>query len=131
MTVDECLPLSSGRACTLRARPLPLLPTYHVLFFPTEGGTPTCREEHEMFGLAHEAAARLGVRFYGNPGCYAILFSGPSTRRRPWPHFHIVAVRDVAGKRRALLLLLIKRALIAGQRAWRAISAMLSGVRHG
>lgn len=131
MTTDEQMPLSSGRACTLRARPLPLLPTYHVLFFAAEGCEPTAREEHEMFGLAHDAAARLGQRFFGDPGCYTIVFSGAQTRRRPWPHFHIVAVRGLREKRRALLLLMVKRVLIAVQRARRTLVAALRSMRHG
>jgi hypothetical protein len=118
---DERLPLSSGRACTLRSRPLPLLPTYHVLFLAGDGREPTSHEEHEMFGLAHDAAARLGQRFFGDPGCYTIVFSGGKTRRRPWPHFHIVAVRGIAEKRRALLLLMVKRVLIAAQRLGRVL----------
>ena len=123
LSADERLPLTSGRACTLRARPLPLLPTYHVLFFASEDCAPTAREEHEMFGLAHDAAARLGQRFFGDPGCYTIVFSGPRTRRRPWPHFHIVAVSGLAQKRRALLLLMVKRVLIAFQRASHALAS--------
>jgi hypothetical protein len=133
MTIaDERLPLSSGRACTLRSRPLPLLPTYHVLFLASEDREPTAGEEHEMFGLAHDAAARLGQRFFGDPGCYTIVFSGGQTRRRPWPHFHIVAVRGIAEKRRALLLLMIKRVLIAVQAVGRAVGGALEKVAsHG
>jgi len=125
---EERLPLSSGRACTLRSRPLPLLPTYHVLFLAGDGHEPTTCEEHEMFGLAHDAAARLGQRFFGDPGCYTIVFSGGKTRRRPWPHFHIVAVRGIAEKRRALLLLMIKRVLIA---VHDLRSALEKAGRHG
>jgi len=134
MTIDtdERLPLSSGRACTLRARPLPLLPTYHVRFLASEDREPTSREEHEMFGLAHDAAARLGQRFFGDPGCYTIVFSGGKTRRRPWPHFHIVAVRGIAEKRRALLLLMVKRVLIAAQELGRVLGRAFGRARgHG
>lgn len=119
MNAETSLPLPSGRSCTLRARPLPWLPTYHVLFL-SQDTVPTDSEEREMFGVAHSVATDLAVRFCGDPGCYTILFSGPRTRRRPWPHFHIVAVRNVFEKRRALLLLYFKQVLIlfVRVRAW-------------
>ncbi|HKP64574.1 MAG TPA: hypothetical protein VJV78_47890 [Polyangiales bacterium] len=120
MTADRCYRLSSGRTCTLRARPLLGLRSYHVLFLASDPGAPSQREERELFVLAQRVAARLGQEYCGDPGCYVILFSGSRTRRRPWPHFHIVPVRNVADKRRALLLLYIKRSLILLQRlsAW-------------
>ena len=104
--------LSSGHTCTLRPRPLPLLRTYHVLFFPRHQGRPSAQEEREMFYLAQRTASELGTRFHGDPGCFAILFSGRRTRRRPWPHFHIIAARNVAGKRRALVLLHFRSLLV-------------------
>jgi hypothetical protein len=113
---EQRFELTSGRACTLRPRPLPGLPTYHVLFCASERGELSQTEEREMFMLAQVAAAGLALSYCGDPGCYVILFSGRSTRRRPWPHFHIVAVRGVAGKRRALVLLYVKRFLIWLQR---------------
>ena len=111
MKADLSLALSSGHCATLRARPLPLLPLYHVLFFPPGQGAPSAEEEREMFGLAYESASRLGTRHHGDPGCFVILYSGRRTRRRPWPHFHIVPARDLRDKRRALLLLHLKRVL--------------------
>ena len=114
--MEQTLPLPSGHACTLRARPLPGLPTYHVLFFASEQGALSQTDEREMFVLAQVTAARLAQEHCGDPGCYVILFSGSRTRRRPWPHFHIVAVPSVAAKRRALALLHIKRVLIWLQR---------------
>ena len=116
MSTDLRYPLASGRVCTLRARPLPGLPTHHVLFFASEQGAPLQHEEREMFGLAQVAASSLAREYCGDPGCYVILFSGSRTRRRPWPHFHIVAVRGVSAKRRALLLLHVKRVLVWLQR---------------
>ena len=116
MSADRHYLLSSGRTCTLRARPLPGLRTYHVLFLASDSQQPTQHEERELFILAQHVASGLGHQYCGDPGCYVMLFSGSRTRRRPWPHFHIVAVRDLAAKRRALLLLYIKRVLIALQR---------------
>lgn len=125
---DSAYMLESGRRCILRARPLPLLRTYHVLFFPTEQGRCGERDEHEMFSLAHSLARDLGRRYHGDAGCYAIVFSGGGTRRRPWPHFHIVAVRGLWSKRRALLLLHIKQLLI---RVGRIEEALHGQVRAG
>jgi hypothetical protein len=112
MSAERRFPLASGRTCVLRPKPLLGLPTYHVLFLAADRELPSADEEREMFALAQVAATSLAVRFCGDPGCYAILFSGGSTRRRPWPHFHIVAVRDLAAKRRALALLYVKGFLI-------------------
>jgi hypothetical protein len=126
MNTDQRFELASGRACTLRPRPLPGLPTYHVLFFASDQGEPTQSEEREMFMLAQVAASGLALRYHGHSGCYAILFSGSRTRRRPWPHFHIVAVRDVAAKRRALVLLHLKSVLTWVQR----LAASLSSIRR-
>jgi hypothetical protein len=116
MIRDQALRLGSGRTCLLRARPLPGLPTYHVLFCPADQGELSLDEEHELFGLAQRAASQLAQQIHGDPGCYAIQFAGRCTRRRPWPHVHIVVVRDAAAKRRALVLLLFKRLLIACDR---------------
>lgn len=127
MSTDRHYRLSSGRTCTLRARPLPGLRTYHVLFLASESQPPSQQEERELFILAQHAASKLGHHYCGDPGCYVMLFSGSRTRRRPWPHFHIVAVRDIAAKRRALLLLYIKRVLIALQR-WLVASRRLRHV---
>ncbi len=130
MTQEAELRLPSGRACVLRPKPLPLLPTYHILFFPSEQGALTQREEAGMFALAQRVAADLGRRFHGDPGCYAILFSGGRTRRRPWPHFHIVAVPDLRAKRRALFLLHIKQLLIRVARAQAWLRTLRWGRSH-
>jgi hypothetical protein len=118
--------LSSGARCRLSACPLPLLPTYHVLTKVASDVSTDDRDEEEMLLIAQRMARELGKRFYYDPGCFTILFNGTRARRRPWPHFHILAVRNVGQKRRALLLLHAKRLLkllltgkmrLAGERA--------------
>ena len=116
---DRQIFLSDGRRCVLRSRPMPWLPNYHVFFLPESDGPPTPEQESEFFGLAPGVAEDLGQRFYGDRGCFTLLLSGARTRRRPWPHVHLLPARDVAEKRRALLLLYCKRVLRWFQRSRR------------
>ena len=108
---DRRIRLASGTICVLRHSPLPLLSNYHVLFIPHGHGSPSDEDEHQLYSIAQDIGEELGQRFYGDPGCYALIFSGPRTRRRPWPHVHILPARDLAEKRRAMLLYFFKRFL--------------------
>lgn len=112
--------LSTGRLCVLSARPLPLLRSYHVLSVADRRALSP-REEEEMVVVAQRSGRRVGRRFYGDPQCFAVVYSGARGRRRPWAHFHLVAVRSVADKRWKLLVLHCKRVLLAVlriQRMW-------------
>ncbi len=78
-----------------------------------------------MLVLAQRSGRLLGRRYYRDQGCFTILFSGRRGRRRAWPHFHIVAVRNVAHKRWSLLLLFAKRFL-----RWLGASIGRTGARR-
>ena len=103
--------LSSGRICRVDDPGLPLLPSYHVLYFPGRQGQPTDAEVAEMLALAYDAARRLGDEVFDDPECYTVLLNGARARRRPWFHVHLLPVNTVGKRRWALLCLTLKRAL--------------------
>ncbi|HKU40067.1 MAG TPA: hypothetical protein VJR89_18030 [Polyangiales bacterium] len=61
MSSDRNYRLASGRICTLRARPLPGLPSYHVLFLAGEAAARDPLEERELFVLAQHVAAEAAA----------------------------------------------------------------------
>jgi hypothetical protein len=102
------LQLSSGRRCSLIRPTVPLVPCYYVLL-PEGAEQPTMEELDEMWALAHRLARWLARHHHGDPECFTLLFSGARTRKRGWPHIHIIPARSPAEKRWLLLLLSIKR----------------------
>lgn len=68
-----------------------------------------------MWRAAYQVARRLAEQYQGDPECFSVLFNGGRTRRRPWPHFHIVVTGSLSEKRRALVCISLKRLL----RWWR------------
>lgn len=48
-------------------------------------------------------AAELARAELGDPEAFTLLYNGARTRRRPWPHAHVLLARSVAEKRWALL----------------------------
>jgi hypothetical protein len=106
MPTERVFRLSSGRAALLRAPPLPLVRHYHVL---AAEGVVTATDIDEMWTLAHAVARELGERLFADPQCFSILYNGERTRRRAWPHFHLILARTPGEKRWALLCLSCKR----------------------
>ena len=100
------LRLSSGRLCTLASPSIPGLRGYHVLALPGEPPGPD--DEAELFLCARGVARALASARHGDPDCYSLMYSAARTRRRPWPHVHIVIASSVATRRRAVLLLQLK-----------------------
>ena len=88
-------------------RPLPGLPSYHVVCARRRG------LDAEVAAEALALGRRLSREHYGRGGGFVVLMSGGAGRRRDWPHAHVVAVRSVAHKRVCLALLLVKRRLAA------------------
>lgn len=105
--------MKNRSAPTIVPRPLPGLASYHVVSAEEPGA------ELEVAIAALRLGRALGERHFGDPGSFAVLMSGARGRRRGWPHAHVVAVRDVAHKRRTLLLLLLK-GWLARYAAWRS-----------
>ena len=64
-----------------------------------------------MWSVAHALGRTLGRRLHGDEECFTVLYNGGRTRRRPWPHFHVILARSPGEKRRALLALSFKRFL--------------------
>lgn len=110
--------LADERRFVVRAPQLPLLPHYHVVS-ATEGAPPPSPSEiDEMWCVAHALARSLGRALFADEECFSVLYNGARTRRRPWPHFHVILARSPGEKRRALLALSAKRWLRV---LWRAV----------
>ena len=103
------LRLSSGRRCALSKPSLPGLRRYYVLALCEAGYTSV--DLREQSALAHRIGQMMARRHFGDPECYTLLYNAARTRRKPWPHVHILVARSVAEKRRDLLLFQLKHLL--------------------
>ncbi len=65
----------------------------------------------ELYMLAHRIGRMLGQRQFGDPECFTLVYSGARTRRRSWPHVHVLVAGSVADKRRNVLFLQMKHVL--------------------
>lgn len=101
--------LSSGLRCALTRRTLPGLQTYYVLALRTKDCSSS--DVGELQSLAHRIGRMLARRHYGDPECYSLLYNAARTRRRPWPHVHILVARSVADKRWCMLVFQLKHLL--------------------
>ena len=95
---------------------------------PREQGEPSEAETEEMLLLANRKARELGRLHFGDEECFSIIYNGGRTRRKPWPHVHILPTRNLAAKRLAFLAFFLKNVLrlrIAGLRGpWRPSRAL-------
>ncbi len=103
------LRLSSGQRCILTRRTLPGLQTYYVLALRTKSCSSS--DVGELQSLAHRIGQMLARGHYGDPECYSLLYNAARTRRRPWPHVHILVARSVADKRWCMLVFQLKHLL--------------------
>lgn len=103
------LRLSSGQRCSLTRRALPGLRTYYVLALRTKDWSQS--DIGELQSLGHRVGRMLARRHYGDPECYSLLYNAARTRRRPWPHVHILVARSVADKRWCMLVFQLKHVL--------------------
>jgi hypothetical protein len=103
------LRLESGRVCRLSRPHLPGLSDYYVLSLGDE--PPSAVEVEAAGSLAHRVGRELAQARHGDPECYSLIYNAGRTRRRPWPHFHIVLARSTGEKRRAFWLLQLKHVL--------------------
>jgi hypothetical protein len=104
-----CLQLRSGRALSLSQPRLPGLSDYYVLALGETA--PSDDELDEASVVAHHVGRELALRRHGDAECYSLIYNAGRTRRRPWPHFHILLARSTLEKRRAFLLLQMKHVL--------------------
>ena len=102
------LVLASGRSCSLSRPNVPGLKNYYVIALDA---VVSVEEGEEFFLRAHRIARTLAQSHYGDAECYALMFSAGRTRRRPWPHVHIVVADSVSKRRRAVLVLQLKHFL--------------------
>lgn len=96
----------------LRRPRVPFVPDYCVLAPAAEvPGASLAELLREAETVArHEAAAR-----FGDPECFSLLCNAGRTRRRRWPHVHIILAPSVRAKRWALVWLSLKHL----SRPWR------------
>ncbi len=103
------LRLPSGRRCTLSRPVLPGIRRYYVLSLPSSACAPV--DTGELLFLAHRIGRMMATRHYQDPECYSLIYNAARTRRKPWPHVHILIAPSVHEKRRAFLLLQLKHVL--------------------
>jgi len=103
--------LASGRRCTLTEPHVPGLHGYYVLSVADQTAAPGPAELDELTLLAHRMGRQLAAASLGDPECYSVLYNAARTRRKPWPHFHILLAASTSQKRRAFALLQLKHVL--------------------
>lgn len=97
----------------LRRPKVPLVPDYCVLSLdPRVAGLA---DLGELLRLAEGVARGEAQARFGDPECFSLLCNAGRTRRRRWPHVHIILAPSVRAKRWALLWLSLKHL----SRPWR------------
>jgi hypothetical protein len=103
--------LANGRRCALSQPHVPGLHGYYVLSVAAPGTGPSAAELDELTLLAHRVGRQLAADALGDPECYSVLYNAARTRRKPWPHFHILLAGSTSQKRRSFALLQLKHVL--------------------
>ena len=103
------LVLSTGRQCRLSRPCIPGLQNYYVLSMPAQASNMD--EEDEFHVLAHRVARSVAQVHFGDTQCYSLMYSAGRTRRRPWPHAHLIIANSVQDRRRSVLVLQLKHLL--------------------
>ncbi|MDJ0851784.1 MAG: hypothetical protein QNK04_25685 [Myxococcota bacterium] len=119
----ESVRLSTGRVCQLARPALPFLAHYHVLTFSAGPEPPTPAEIDEMLVIATQKARALGRLYFCDEECFSLVYNAGRTRRRPWPHVHILPTASPAAKRIAFLLFSLKHLLRPLRSALRRVRA--------
>jgi hypothetical protein len=105
------LSIGPGRHCTLVQPRLPGLTDYYVLSVAENMGPLSSTELDALSTLAQRVGRELALERHGDPECYSIIYNAGRTRRKPWPHFHILLAASTFEKRRAFVLLQLKHVL--------------------
>ena len=106
---ERVFALPSGARVEWRRPRIPFFAHYAVLAWPRDSGPASDADVDAMWSLAHALARAEGARLFADPQCFSVLYNGGRTRRKPWPHFHVIPARTPGEKRRSLLLLSCKR----------------------
>lgn len=112
---QEQLRLGSGQQCVLAEPLLPGVRGYFVLALPA--GASCARDASEFHLLVHRVARQLAMQHAQDAEAYAVMYCAGRTRRKPWPHAHILIGDSVSARRRAVVLLQLKPLLRMWQRA--------------
>jgi hypothetical protein len=105
------LSVGNGRRCTLMEPDVPLLSDYYVLSVSEHEGQLSSAEVDELFLLAQHLGRELARARHGHEQCYSIIYNAARTRRKPWPHFHILLAGSTLEKRKKFTLLQLKHVL--------------------
>lgn len=107
--------MSTDATFVVRRPRVPFVPGYCVL-------TPMLESSHgdgaglaELLRAAEAVARREAALRFGDPECFSLLCNAGRTRRRRWPHVHIILAPSVRAKCWALLWLSLKHL----SRPWR------------
>ena len=91
---------------------VPLVPGYCVLAPAADAHGVSL----SVLLAAAEAVARQEASWrFGDPECFSLICNASRTRRRGWPHVHIILAPSVRAKRWAMLWLSLKHL----SRPWR------------
>lgn len=90
---------------------VPLVPDYCVLAAEASPSESLAT----LLAAAEVTARREAAARFGDPECFSLLCNAGRTRRRGWPHVHIILAPSVGAKRWALLWLSLKHI----SRPWR------------
>lgn len=108
---SNALMIGTGRRCTIVRPRLPGLSDYYVLSVAEHGPPLSAAELDELSTLAHRVGRDLATQRHHDPECYSIIYNAGRTRRKPWPHFHILLAASTLQKRRSFVLLQLKHVL--------------------
>lgn len=93
----------------MRRQALPGVKNCYVVAL--HGASWSGREVEELYLLAHRIGRMLGRRHFGDAECYSLTYNAARTRRRPWPHVHVLIARSVSEKRRNMVFMMLKNVL--------------------
>ncbi len=96
----------------LRRPHVPLVPDHCVLSPAAEVPGASLSQ---LLTAAESVARREAQARFGDPECFSLLCNAGRTRRRGWPHVHIILAPNVRAKRWAMLWLALKHL----SRPWR------------
>jgi hypothetical protein len=111
----------AGQVCELSSPSVPLVRNVYALSIVD--AEPGHADPVALWTLAHRLARELAEQAHGDPECFTLLFNAARTRRKPWPHVHIILARSPTEKRWVLLCLSLK--VLLRWRRWPGIRALV------
>ncbi|MEM7156791.1 MAG: hypothetical protein AAF799_28335 [Myxococcota bacterium] len=120
--------MSLDASFVVRRPRVPFVPGYCVLTPVVESPYGSESGLAELLRVAEVVARREAVQRFGDPECFSLLCNAGRTRRRRWPHVHIILAPSVRAKRWALLWLSLKH--LSRPWRWPLVRRLWSGGRR-